>query len=82
MRAVEVIMSVERCAHEEPPAVVKQSSPPKSERRKLPAHLPSRDVVHEPSCACPACGGEMRKVGEDVTEILDCITRLRRLCSC
>jgi transposase len=61
-------------AHEEPPAVVEQSSPPerkKSERRKLPAHLPSRDVVHEPSCACPACGGEMRKVGEDVTEILD-----------
>src|ERR1041385_7657747 len=45
----------------------------KSERRALPAHLPSRDVVHEPSCTCPACGGEMRKVGEDVTRILDYI---------
>src|SRR5215207_512097 len=45
----------------------------RSGRRKLPAHLPARDVVHEPSCTCPACGGEMRKVGEDVTEILDYI---------
>ena len=45
----------------------------KSPRRALPPHLPSRDVVHEPSCTCPACGGAMRKVGEDVTEILDYI---------
>jgi transposase len=55
---------------------VEQSSPPdrkKSERRALPAHLPCRKVVHEPSCTCPACGGEMRKVGEDVTQILDYI---------
>lgn len=61
-------------ANDDAAASVEQSSLPerkKSERRKLPAHLPSRDVVHEPSCACPACGGEMRKVGEDVTEILD-----------
>jgi transposase len=51
------------------------SSPqrPKSARGALPAHLPARDVVHASSCACPACGGEMRKVGEDVTEILDYI---------
>ncbi len=50
------------------------SSPPdrkKSTRRELPAHLPCREVVHEPSCTCPTCGGEMRKVGEDVTKVLD-----------
>src|SRR5262245_25401405 len=55
---------------------VEPCSPPdrkKSERRALPAHLPSREVVHEPSCTCPTCGGEMRKVGEDVTQILDYI---------
>jgi transposase len=60
----------------EPSPSVEQSSPPdrkKSERRALPAHLPCREVVHEPSCTCPACGGEMRKVGEDVTQILDYI---------
>lgn len=42
-------------------------------RQPLPVHLPRHEVVHEPSCTCPACGGEMRKVGEDVTEILDYI---------
>jgi transposase len=55
---------------------VEQSSPPdrkKSERRALPAHLPCREVVHEASCTCATCGGEMRKVGEDVTQILDYI---------
>jgi transposase len=47
----------------------------KSKRRDLPAHLPCREVVHEPSCTCPTCGGEMRKVGEDVTKILDYVPR-------
>src|SRR5580658_3286097 len=45
----------------------------RKKRRALPDHLPAREVVHEPGCTCPACGGEMRKVGEDVTEILDYI---------
>jgi transposase len=40
-------------------------------RRPLPAHLPRREVVHAGDCTCPACGGVLRKVGEDVTEILD-----------
>src|SRR5262249_23582114 len=46
------------------------SSPqlPKSARRALPAHLPARDVVHAPSCACPVCGRGMRKGSEAVTE--------------
>ncbi len=45
----------------------------KSGRKPLPAHLPRREVAHEPTCTCPSCGGEMRKVGEDVTEVLDYI---------
>jgi transposase len=28
-------------------------------------------VEHAAPCACPACGGVLRKLGEDVTEILD-----------
>jgi transposase len=43
----------------------------RSARKPPPEHLPRREVLHEPSCTCPSCGGEMRKVGEDVTEILD-----------
>ena len=40
-------------------------------RRPLPPHLPRTEVVHDSACTCPSCGGAMRKVGEDVTEILD-----------
>ena len=60
------------------PAPDSEQSSPSTERKKsgrkpLPAHLLRREVVHEPSCTCPACGGEMRKVGENVTEVLDYI---------
>lgn len=42
-------------------------------RRPLPETLPRRDIEHLPTggCACQACGGALRKVGEDVTEILE-----------
>jgi transposase len=50
-----------------PPSTAK----PKAGRRRLPAHLPRREVLHAPDSACPSCGGAMRKVGEDVTEVLD-----------
>ena len=58
-----------RCDEAEP--IIAGSKSEKSGRQPLPAHLPRREIVHEPSCACPICGGAMRKVGEDVTEILD-----------
>ena len=55
-------------------ADVEQSSSSKSKRsgrKPLAEHLPRQEVVHEPSGTCPSCGGEMRKVGEDVSEVLD-----------
>jgi len=64
----------EATAQGKPATGAEQTSPwkrPKSQRRALPAHLPRRAIMHEPSCTCPSCGGEMRKVGEDVTDILD-----------
>jgi transposase len=43
----------------------------KPARRPLPESLP-RDVVEHPApCACPRCGGALRRLGEDVTEVLD-----------
>jgi transposase len=40
-------------------------------RKPLPETLP-RDVVEHPApCACPKCGGALRPLGEDVTEVLD-----------
>ena len=46
---------------------------PRRGRRPLPEDLPRRDVEHLPvhGCACRACGGALRKVGDDVTEILE-----------
>jgi transposase len=43
-------------------------------RRPLPEHLPREEFVHGPTvedCRCPRCGGAMRQLGEDVTEVLE-----------
>jgi transposase len=40
-------------------------------RRPLPEHLPRTRVEHTPACACPDCGTAMRKIGEDVAEVLE-----------
>jgi transposase len=45
----------------------------KPKRKPLPENLP-RDVVEHPAaCACPKCGGALRRLGEDVTEVLEYI---------
>lgn len=54
----------------ERPAAV-QAFIEKPYRKPLPEHLPRQDEVHEPSCTCPNCGGQMRKLAEDVTEVLE-----------
>jgi len=43
----------------------------KPARRPLPEHLPRESVLHQPACACPDCGGELRRLGEDVAEMLE-----------
>ena len=40
-------------------------------RGPLPGHLPREEIVHDPPCTCPACGGELRRLGEDVSEVLE-----------
>jgi len=45
---------------------------PAGERASLPDHLPQIDVVIEPdSTACACCGGDLHRVGEDVSKRLD-----------
>ena len=44
---------------------------PKPVRRPLPADLPRQDIVHEAPCACPSCGGALRALGEDVSEMIE-----------
>ena len=46
----------------------------KSARKPLPDHLPREPHVHEPpsgTCHCPDCGGALRVLGEDVSEMLE-----------
>ncbi len=45
-------------------------------RRPLPDHLPRERIVYPGPTSCPCCGGEnLRKIGEDVTEMLEVIPR-------
>jgi len=43
----------------------------KPARRPLPETLPREIVEHAAPCARPQCGGTLRPLGEDVTEVLD-----------
>lgn len=53
-------------------APVKLAEAAKPARKPLPDHLPREDVVLEPPHACcPDCGGALKKLGEDVCEILE-----------
>jgi transposase len=64
---------ISKAAAEDRPLPLREWAPPK--RKPLPDHLPGQKVVHEPehdgACTCPACGGDMARLGEDVTEVLD-----------
>ncbi len=51
----------------------------KPARRPLPDHLPREEVIHPGPCACPACGGALRRIGEDVTETLDYVPESAKL---
>ena len=62
-----------RSAQAELPPAAKPRTEEKAKpiRRPLPEHLPRERVVHEPSCTCPDCGTAMKKICEDVSEVLD-----------
>src|SRR5215217_1893613 len=47
----------------------------KPARRPLPENLPRERIVYPAPCSCPKCGGPVRKLGEDITETLECEPR-------
>ncbi len=56
------------------PPVIRPTNKPV--RRPLPSHLPRETIQHAPlppgsACACPACGGQLKAIGEDVSEMLE-----------
>ena len=45
---------------------------PSPHHKPLPAHLPRESILHRPDTpCCPSCGGELKRLGEDVSEPLD-----------
>jgi len=73
----ELETQIAETAPEQPPEpAVPETESQKTIRRKpvrkpLPEHLPRDVVEHAAPCACPNCGGALRPLGEDVTEVLD-----------
>ena len=75
-----------------PEQVASVESVSRSARRPLPAHLPREVRTHLPKQeACPDCGGELHKLGEDVSEVLERIpsrlqvirhVRVKLVCGC
>jgi transposase len=66
--------SEKECNAAEPASVIASSTPTatKPTRRALPDHLPRQTRRHEPKeTVCPQCQGELRKLGEDVSEMLE-----------
>jgi len=59
----------------QPPAIepsLSEPAIPLKKRRSLPDHLPREIQTHEPEQqSCPTCGGTLKKLGEDVSEILE-----------
>ena len=59
---------------EDKPATTPVTKParPRAGRQPLPDHLPRIEHLHEPqTCTCGKCGGDLVKIGEDITEQLD-----------
>jgi transposase len=68
-------LEANRAAAEHPVAAtvaVNQTTPRKPARRPLPAALPREtETIAPEQNACPDCGGKLRSLGEDVSEMLE-----------
>ncbi|WP_232925695.1 IS66 family transposase zinc-finger binding domain-containing protein, partial [Pseudomonas veronii] len=52
-----------------------------SRRKPLPEHLPRETHVHQPESQCTGCGGKLRYLGEDVSEVLEYVpARFKVIC--
>ena len=74
------VMPPEAAANDDTPAAKPSGRPRKKARRNigaLPKHLPRCEQVLEPGAT--ACRGELHKIGEDVSEVLDVIPAILRV---
>jgi transposase len=75
LEAAQAEAAARASAQEQPGEAPLPPAKSKPKRKPLPEHLPREDVVIEPAnngaCTCPDCGGNMKHLGEDVSEALD-----------
>ena len=73
LEELEANRSPARLQSEQPPSPSHTFLPTtQPSRRALPAHLPRQIKTHEPKpTSCPECGGRLKKLGEDVSEMLE-----------
>ncbi|MDA1325626.1 MAG: IS66 family transposase [Proteobacteria bacterium] len=85
----EIARAGEEPAEQTTPAPTGEKRQPK--RRPLPDRLPRNEIVLSAGDACAACGGQLKRLGEDVTEeleyvpgrfIVNRIVRPRMACAC
>lgn len=75
LEALEVAASAAREPEEEPKAEPAVAEPASMRRKpKVSEATPRERIVLDPGDACPDCGGELRLVGEDMSEILELIS--------
>lgn len=70
---LELLIEDLKTAEAELVAAASETTAPKGQpkRRPLPEHLPREEIIHAPESACAHCGKAMRKLGEEVREVLD-----------
>ena len=70
---LELLLEELEAAEAQRPELPASVAPPVSRpaRKPLPEHLPREAIVHAPACQCLECGAPMKKIGEDVSEILE-----------
>jgi transposase len=75
LEALEVAASAAREPEEKPEAEPAAPEPAPTRRKpKVSEATPRERIVLDPGDACPDCGGELRLVGEDMSEILELIS--------
>lgn len=89
---LEDLVAEEGAAEQKRPAPTPAAPCQKPARQPLPDHLPREDNIIEPQeDACPACGGALKPLGEDVSEQLEMIeaafkvirhVRRKKACAC
>ena len=89
---LEDLLADEGVVDAEPPATIHVTKRAASVRPPLPAELPREDRIIEPAeLACPQCGGNLKPLGEDISEQLEIVSsafkvirhiRRKKACAC